>query len=161
MKISQHVEVGMKRLEKLATKLEKLPPKRFNYNSWVGRNWGKKPDLSCGTTACAMGWATTMPEFRRLGLRMNAAGTPVFSDQVKLDDVPDAQVCFGRSDVTYGGVGSAAEIFRISLESAGYLFVPGYQTKLGEAPDEYASAKAVARHIRNFVRRVRKGEVAP
>ncbi len=59
------------RLYLLADFLEKLPPSRFDFAVWVGSNWKGKPDLSCGTTACALGWAATIPEFRKLGLGLN------------------------------------------------------------------------------------------
>ncbi len=55
----------------LAKFLRGLPPERFDYSSWVGDTWLKKQDLSCGTTACALGWAATIPEFRKsTGLRL-------------------------------------------------------------------------------------------
>lgn len=66
------IAVGNRRLLKLAAFLRKLPRKRFNYESWVGEDWQGAPSLSCGTTACALGWATTMPIFRRLGLRLES-----------------------------------------------------------------------------------------
>ncbi len=61
------------RLLLLADFLDKLPPERFNYAAWVGHDWKEMEDLSCGTTACALGWAATMPEFRKLGLRLSRA----------------------------------------------------------------------------------------
>jgi len=60
-------QVHAKRLLKLADFLEKLPRKRFDYGNWIGDDWKGKADLSCGTTACALGWACAMPAFRRLG----------------------------------------------------------------------------------------------
>lgn len=59
-----------RRLNVLARKLDTVPEVRFNYRRWVGSDWRGKPDLSCGTTACALGWATTIPEFVALGLRL-------------------------------------------------------------------------------------------
>lgn len=70
------------RLLTLAAFLDSLPPERFDFGHWVGDKWEGRPDLSCGTTACAAGWATTIPEFREAGLRMRASnwggGFPVF-----------------------------------------------------------------------------------
>ena len=54
----------------LANFLDKLPPERFKYNDWVGKDWGGKLDLSCGTTACALGWATQIPSIAAKGLRL-------------------------------------------------------------------------------------------
>lgn len=62
--------IGLNRILKLAAFVEKTPAKRFNFATIVGDNWGGLPDLSCGTTACALGWATTMPLFRKLGLHL-------------------------------------------------------------------------------------------
>lgn len=34
--------------------------------------WGEGDDMhQCGTAACALGWATTIPEIRKAGLRMS------------------------------------------------------------------------------------------
>lgn len=69
-------KVGNRRLLVLADFLEKLPPKRFDMGNWVGHDWQGAADLSCGTTACMLGWATTIHQFRRLGLRLRrGAGT--------------------------------------------------------------------------------------
>lgn len=59
-----------RRLEVLAAVLDKVEPERFNFSHWVGEEWEGKPDLSCGTTACGMGWACTIPEFQDLGLEL-------------------------------------------------------------------------------------------
>jgi len=60
--------INIDRLLKLAGFLDELPHKNFTFNSWVGFGFNGKLDLSCGTTACALGWATTIPEFRGAGL---------------------------------------------------------------------------------------------
>lgn len=57
-------------LLKVAALLETLPRNRFNYSVWVGKDWKGATDLSCGTKACALGWATTIPEFHAQGLRL-------------------------------------------------------------------------------------------
>lgn len=51
-------------LAKLSALLKTVPPERFYYGSWVGDDWAGRQDLSCGTTACALGWATQIPEFK-------------------------------------------------------------------------------------------------
>jgi hypothetical protein len=62
--------VHARRLLKLADFLDRLPHKRFDYSWWTGADWKGKPDLSCGTTACALGWAATMPMARRAGVQL-------------------------------------------------------------------------------------------
>lgn len=55
------------RLLKLADFLEKLPNRKFYLGSWIGGNWDEGDDEAhgdlnrCGTTACALGWATMLP----------------------------------------------------------------------------------------------------
>lgn len=66
--------VGNARLLRLANFLDIVPRKQFDYAVIVGENWKGKSDLSCGTQACAMGWAGSMPFFRRLGLRLYEDG---------------------------------------------------------------------------------------
>lgn len=100
------------RLEALAAFLDTIPPDKFNYSEWVDRDWKGKPDLSCGTKACALGWATTMPEFRKLGLHLNAIvseydpsfptvrGSPTIKDEFgrKKQDFDAIQVLFTLPD---------------------------------------------------------------
>lgn len=120
------IATGNRRLLKLAAFLRNLPRNRFDYTQFVGDDWEGAPDLSCGTTACAMGWATTMPEFRRLGLRLAAGGYPHIQ---------------GRGS----GIAAAETLFALGFGDAMYLFVPG----LGEHP---ATPKQVAAKIERFVR---------
>lgn len=61
-------EESNRRLTVLADFLDKLPEGRFDYSIWVGHDWQGDPSLSCGTTACALGWATAIPEFFARGL---------------------------------------------------------------------------------------------
>lgn len=76
--------LAKRRLTKLIVFMEKLPRKaaaHFDMTSWCDHKGddhehdGKKvltrKDLfNCGMTACAGGWAATMPYFQRLGLRL-------------------------------------------------------------------------------------------
>lgn len=64
-----------KRLMVLAAYLSKLNPRKFYFGTW----FGNPPVVSsetlevtpgeCGTNACALGHAATMPYFNRLGLK--------------------------------------------------------------------------------------------
>ncbi len=125
-----------KRLLKLADFLDKLPPKRFDFGQWVGDDWGGKPDLSCGTTACALGWSCAMPEFRRLGLYLNENGDVALRGH----DYPDE-------------VEASGFIFGLSPEEHQRLFIPQRDPKcdVDQLPED-ATAKQVAKHIRKFVR---------
>lgn len=60
-------------LLKLADVLDKVPGHMWDFSTWVDGP-GDLADPACGTTACALGWATVMPEFRDLGLRLVWSG---------------------------------------------------------------------------------------
>jgi len=131
-------------LENLADLLDALPPDRFDYNRFVGCNWQGKDDLSCGTTACAFGWAATMPIMKLHGLRLRAqpcrpcAHTPRFSFR------------------SYGGTHAydvARVAFALNFDESKYLFAPDvYLSSVPDwSPGRFASAQDVAAHIRNFL----------
>lgn len=66
-----------RRLLKLANVLDDVPDNRFDMSTWGTPDFLEKP--ACGTSACALGWATTIPSLRdkrRCGLRLecNTAG---------------------------------------------------------------------------------------
>lgn len=136
-----------KRLLMLADFLAKLPRKRFDYAEWVGDSWEGKQDLSCGTTACALGWATTMPTFRKLGLRL-------FRDNVS----GDGYVGILRDDEYPEGADSDASerIFGLGFAEHLYLFTPNahapFYLALPRGPGHRATPKQVAAHIRRFVK---------
>lgn len=144
MKSATH-SVGNVRLLKLAAFLEKLPRKRFDYASVVGYDWQGKPDLSCGTTACAIGWAAAMPQFQKLGLKLDF--DPVYGNS-RLE-----------GGVAKGKYNPGTAIFEISDDEWDYLFQPGWNLTddagtdlpLPVAPDADATPKQVAKHIRRFV----------
>lgn len=79
--------VGLKRLQRLALLLDGVPPERFDMSHWsrgkcspwTGESEAFAPP-TCGTTACAGGWATTVPEFQLAGLKMDG-GMPIYDGQ--------------------------------------------------------------------------------
>lgn len=145
--------VYKRRLLALADLLDKLPPKKFDYSQWVGDDWKGRADLSCGTVACAFGHATTMPSLRRLGLRLvkNNYGT--------------TNICLKKGEQLLSEHNAAREIFGLNYSEFNYLFLPEafsqfdarteYNLPVGlnkKSPSKKASAKAVANHIRYFVK---------
>lgn len=75
------------RLEKIIEYMKSLPAsanKHFAMRAWIDHDGGghrheelvdgavieRKHLTLCGTTACALGWAATMPYFRRAGLKV-------------------------------------------------------------------------------------------
>lgn len=144
-------KVGQRRLLKLAAFLEKLPRKRFYYGSWVGEDWKGKADLSCGTTACALGWATTIPEFRKLGLRLRPLA---LAEEPAQGVVSLASQKASEVDRDDDPILAALKVFGLSEDETDYLFQPRRMlgwSMLPESPNEYATAKQVAKHIRRFV----------
>lgn len=131
-----------KRILKLADFMEKLPPKRFNFLRWVGTDWKGAPDFSCGTTGCALGWATTMPFFRRLGLQMGGVervptinGAPIHSSFFSRLLVP-SEMC---------------ELFGVSQDVFDQLFVPKFRT-------DNPTPKQWARRARRIYAELQKAE---
>ena len=155
----RQIATGNERLLKLADFLEQLPPKRFKYDEWVGEDWKGAKDLSCGTTGCALGWATTMPRFRRMGLVLSTKS--IFGAEAVPFDTKTGEA----------GAEASLRIFALNRREADYLFIPRDLTApewrvwhdnligyYGEAilpasppPTAGASAKTVAKHIRQFV----------
>ncbi len=144
-------------LLKLADLLDSLPPERFDYCMWAGSDWAPGTGLSCGTTACALGWATTIPELGlelRRGEVLNCYVSRVGQVAHPAIEGPHSLEC-------------AAEAFDVSPEEAAFLFCAeelnprlrpetedDYLSEEPEgamSPDEDATAKEVAAHIRRFV----------
>lgn len=81
-------DITRERLLKLCDYMESLPDdadQHFSMKSFVRhdgtghrhetpRNPKAQDFLTCGTSACALGWACTMPEFADLGLYLNSTG---------------------------------------------------------------------------------------
>lgn len=151
------------RLLRLADFLWALPPKRFYFNSWVGGAWGGLPDLSCGTTACGLGWATAMPEFQELGFCLSSGGDNALAHpRLRGDNVHTffQATCFATET-----------IFGLTADETEFLFTPTDDETDEESavgPDNLmgpdmtgsddrlsrrASAKRLAKHIRDFVER--------
>lgn len=138
-----------RRLLALADLLWNLPRGRFDYTKWVGDSWEGMSDLSCGTTACAFGWATTIPSLQRLGLQLYKSDSPHLRARVILKK----QRGFVESS------DAAFEVFELSDDEYHWLFIPGYfpghdLTTIGltnPGPNNRATAKTVAKHIRRFV----------
>lgn len=137
-----------RRLLKLADFLDTLPKQRFNYEHWVGRDWQGAANLSCGTTACALGWATTIPSLRKAGLILRRdEGSSITYVSLK-----------STSHQSRGAVSNQAgnEVFGLSYEEFMYVFIPHQsdpERQLPNSPGMDATAKQVADHIRRFTNR--------
>jgi hypothetical protein len=141
--------VGNARLTKLALFLLALPdPKAFNYGTWFegtsdelkGAKCGD-PNI-CGTTACALGWAPSIPSIRKAGLVLEIMST----DLGKVGDV-----VFKRNGKRYYGTAAGEQAFGLNPEEASFLFLPGQKLNGVRSPDSNSTAKDVAHHILAFV----------
>lgn len=129
----------------LASFLDTLPPERWNFRHIVGTDWQGLPDLSCGTTACAFGWASTIPEIQAAGMRMIKRRLGYAWE-------------LSPGNTTTIGTEVGQQVFGLSEEDWDYLF----QYRLDDEYDEDdqiryqaclpkdATAKDVANRIREF-----------
>jgi hypothetical protein len=71
------MNMNIERLQTLASFLRGVPKEHFNLETWRYDNAENSvcvndeqltSSLSCGTTACAVGWACSIPEFQEQGL---------------------------------------------------------------------------------------------
>lgn len=152
------------RLLLLADFLDKLPSERFDYTRWISSGWKGNPDLSCGSVACALGWATTIPELRAAGLRLvKADQTGVICMDNVAEYVPTTESCMAL----HYAEEAAHKVFDLNNLEFEYLFIPrehqdtydvsdkssnAYALEYNQqSPRETATAKEVAAHIRFFV----------
>jgi len=111
-----------KRLLRLADLLDTVPPEHFDLGVWLA---GDGPP--CKTAACAVGWATTIPAFRRAGLTTDSSGWPIYSE--------------------WGGFNAAEQFFGLTEDDALHLFASSYRYRLADL----TRPTTVARRIREFV----------
>ena len=137
------MQANIKRLVTLADFLRGLGEKAFCIDSWFSPGFGDLIDkgnanpesaADCGTTACALGWATTIQEFKAAGL--SSVGVKQMSGYTPLVPTYDG----------LNGIDAAMRFFDISESVARSFFLPS----AFEAGDE-ALAEAVAARICAFV----------
>ena len=117
---------------------ENVNPKQFD----MFAVWEKNTE-TCGTAGCAMGWACSIPSFKRAGLKLKS---------MNYFDIDDVEIY----DIEFKDLGcfeAASEFFTISKEEADYLF----------DPDSYPhtcklTPKIVARRIENFINKKLKAQ---
>jgi hypothetical protein len=126
--------VGQRRLFVLADFLDTVPEKDFDFSIWADTQ-EKHLTPGCGTAACAMGWATAIPSFRRAGLHLE-------NDKTDCMTVP---VFRGER-----GVFAAIGMFGLTRPEARYLFTACGSNNLTHD----ATPKKVAAHIRRFAKQM-------
>lgn len=127
-----------KRLLKLADHLDTLPRKEFDFGTW-------SQVQSCGTTACALGHACTMPAFRRLGAKL-------VLDWVESEDSKFLRPTLSGQEDEAGVYEVSNTLFGLNYDEVERLFYPGNAFHGYSGLGENATPKQVARHIRKFVK---------
>jgi hypothetical protein len=126
--------MNSERLLKLAEYLDNVSPETFNMKTWATA-------YECGTTACAMGHACDIPEFKELGLKLN--WQTVISKTCRTALVELSEGLF-----TKVGISAAQALFDLDVEQACFLFsgqTDGGLDREDETPTD------VAKRIRTFV----------
>lgn len=139
----QQMRTGNNRLMALVDKLRYgVPEEQFNYRQWVGKDWQGKSDLSCGTKACALGWATTIPSLRKCGLRLQLGQTNSWGEKTwgTVVNIKDTSV-----DDPFE---IAEKIFALTYEQSEHLFAPSLDSDVDESN---FTARQVADKIEMFV----------
>lgn len=94
----------------------------FDLISWSTEGF---PEQECGTTACAVGWATQCPEFAGMGLSLvpfdDDSGRRKtlelrYDEPITTDEGPGTETCSSTS--------AAMAFFGIDSETVDYLFLP-------------------------------------
>lgn len=128
------------RLLEAADYLDTVPRQRFCMTTWADGDFCGKQDEpnhkkhECQTSACAMGWLTTDPRFKRIGLKLG------------LDNFRSKTPVLGRLK----GIDAACKLFGINTSQAWWLFDANDPDT--EASRENETPKQVARRIRKFVK---------
>lgn len=125
----------VKRLLKLADKLETVPRKKFDMSTW----WEKREE--CGTVACAAGWGCTIPSFRRAGFHIRRPHNIVQFAPIQKRDLKNKHC----KDACPQDLHACAEFF-------GILYGEAYELFMNDAYDKSPTPKVVAKKIRRFVK---------
>ena len=137
-----------KRLLALADLLDGLPEGKFDFGTWGSVNKSAPAGADalreanfCGTTACALGWAPSLPFAKRLGFKLEVR---------EATDPLGRGAGFKYAEFTKNGtyVSSedvAEELFGLGEGAMGYIFHPSVLNRHDE------SAHGVASAIRAFV----------
>lgn len=131
--------MNIKRLEKLISFMSKLPKsanKHFDMLTWfehtgdhvhpIGRKVTREALRHCGTSACALGWAATIPSFQKAGFTMSTRSSGTFP------------------------LSKAQRFFDLSLNQAEKLFIPVPMLPMEHVSTPKQWAKTARRLVREW-----------
>ena len=130
--------MNIERLTKLAELLDTVPPDRFNMDYWGLTPRGGPEELNiveCGTSACALGWACSIPEFRAAGLRLRKHSTSIRYDHFSPEFKARSEA-YPAMEVIKEAFLAGAAFFDITLEESEWLFLPRRYEPPGFDQDE-------------------------
>jgi hypothetical protein len=148
------LSTGRGRLAHLADFLDTVKLREFDLRTW-------KREADCGTTACAVGWAATLPEFQELGFYIQKLnmyqGDDMGGSFRPIYTFGGTRAIHGDSHWSAQPSGSAVTqweavdaFFEIPSEVSGYLFLAGSYDEDGEDDATVAPGEVAAR-IREYL----------
>ena len=118
--------IAINRLTKLKNRLNDVDYDDFNMEHWAEYIVNGKP--ACGTSACALGWATTVPSLRRAGMRLML--------RKSMNGFQKSKIFVGIKGKHYTrlipnkeSLKTAQEIFRIDERQAIHIFLESLNDK--------------------------------
>lgn len=131
------------RFIKLAETLEKIRFEQFHFGRWVGLNWSDDQEENmCGTSACSLGWASLLPEFKKINFKFKS------NSKFYLDDEQTSVGDYGTRNIL-------AERLGINVQEFSHLFYPDSCAWVNNILLQGLSSRAdpfeAGAHIRKFV----------
>lgn len=108
------------------------------WNTNTARFEGPQAEISCGTTACAMGLAAISGKFKKAGLSH------------KINEQFWVQTTINGRGLEYDR--AAMRVFGVTKKEANYLFTPGNYPQEREFREGAKGERYVAKRIRDFVK---------
>lgn len=126
-----------------------VEPEKFNLGTWIDEDIEaetfpelerklKESEFSCGYTACAIGWACTLPEFKEAGLRFDLGFNVPY---VESEGEP-------HSGADWTAIDPLAKLFDTTTENITWLFLPSSYDETEENP---ITPISVAERIRDLI----------
>lgn len=127
-------------LESLRDALYKLPDDcpGFDLEYWANGKLPESPTLDCGTSACAIGLASTLPDWKEAGFRLTERTTGIFFPAPIIDE-----------EEMDGDFNVVALFLGIEGYDAEFLFSP---TEYEKGEDDRVNPHTVADRIQDFLK---------